>query len=322
LTNLSNSVIICMYFFKIIRMLVLWKLDFIKVNEGKNSWKRYLSSFIVIILFIIVGALPFIIISEWIVNTDGNPNTYYDFEKEDYVGMNPSLYFVLMNSQFILWLLGLFVGIRFIHKRRFTSLITPTRKIDWKRIGFGFMTFFVILGLASIIDSILNPGDYYLNDVTVSDFLILFVLVLVLTPLQTTCEELFFRGYLLQFFGKWITIPFLLSLLAGSIFGALHFANPEMGYSPLLVGADYLITGFIWCYITVKTNSAELSIGAHAANNMLLGWFLTMDDSALGDIPSLFVVTNIDPAISLMWTIVSLGIFLFISLKKYKFTRS
>ncbi|WHZ05676.1 type II CAAX endopeptidase family protein [Neobacillus sp. YX16] len=296
-------------------------MNFIKVKEGKNSWKRYLSSFIVILLFIFVGALPNLIISEWIVNTDGNPNTYFDFEKEDYVGINPLVYFALMNSQFIFWLLGLFVTIRFIHKRKFTSLITPNRKIDWKRIGYGFITYFVILGLTSIIDSLLNPGDYLLNDVRVSDFLLLFVLVLVFTPLQTTCEELFFRGYLLQLLGKWIRIPFLLSLIVGSIFGALHFTNPEMGYSPILVGANYLVTGFIWCYITAKTNSAELSIGAHAANNMLLGWFITMDDSAFGDIPSLFVGRNIDPAISLMWTIVSLGIFLFISLRKYKFTR-
>ncbi|MEH6996394.1 type II CAAX endopeptidase family protein, partial [Neobacillus drentensis] len=291
-------------------------MDFIKVKEGKNSWKRYLSSFIVILLFIFVGALPYLIISEWIVNTDGNPNTYFDFEKEDYVGINPLVYFALMNSQFLFWLLGLFVTIRFIHKRKFTSLITPNRKIDWTRIGFGFITYFVILGLTSIIDSLLNPGDYLLNDVRVSDFLLLFVLVLVFTPLQTTCEELFFRGYLLQLFGKWIHIPFLLSLIVGSIFGALHFTNPEMGYSPILVGANYLVTGFIWCYITAKTNSAELSIGAHAANNMLLGWFITMDDSAFGDIPSLFVGRNIDPALSLMWTIVSLGIFLFITLRK------
>ena len=296
-------------------------MDFIRVIKGKNSWKRYLASLIVIILFIIVGSLPYTIICEWIVHTDGNPNTYFDFNKEDYVGINPLLSFTLLNSPFLFWLLGLFVAIRFIHKRKFKSLITPNRNIDWKRIGFGFITFFVILGLTSIFDFLLNPGDYSFNHVRASDFLILFMLVLVLTPIQTTCEELFFRGYLMQLFGKWVRIPFLLSLIVGSIFGALHFSNPEMGYSPLLVGADYLVTGFIWCYITAKTNSTELSIGAHAANNMLLGWFLTMDDSAFGNIPSLFVVKNINPAISLMWTIVSLGIFLFISLRKYKFTR-
>ncbi|WP_462413185.1 lysostaphin resistance A-like protein [Neobacillus sp. Marseille-QA0830] len=296
-------------------------MDFITVKKGKNSWKRYVSSLIVIVLFIFAGGLPYVMISDWIVDTDGNPHTYFDFEKEDFVGINPLLYFALMNSQFLFWLLGLFVAIRFIHKRTFTSLITPYRKVDWKRIGFGFIIFFVIQGLTSIIDAMLNPGDYSFNDIRVPDFLILFVLVLVLTPIQTTCEELFFRGYLLQLIGKWIRLPFLLSLIAGAIFGALHFVNPEMGYSPILVGADYVITGSIWCYITVKTNSSELSIGAHAANNMMLGWFFTMKDSAFGNIPSLFVIHNINPATSLMWTLVTLGLFLFFSLKKYKFTR-
>ncbi|AZU62662.1 hypothetical protein CHR53_16090 [Neobacillus mesonae] len=301
--------------------MVLFEMEFIKVQKGKNGWKRYVASFIVIISFIFLAGIPYGIVGDWIVRTDGNPDTYYDFKKADYVGLNPLLYFALMNTTFICWLLGIFVAVRFIHKRKFKTLITPNRTIDWKRIGFGFITFFLILSLTSIIDAMLNPGDYSLNKVNLSEYLTLFVLVLILTPIQTTCEEVFFRGYLMQLIGKWIRIPIVLSLIAGVIFGSLHFFNPEMGYSPLLVGADYVLTGFIWCYISVKTNSTELSIGAHAANNMLLSWFITMDDSAFGDIPSLFVVKNIDPAISLVWTVISLGIFLFISLKKYNFTR-
>lgn len=293
-------------------------MDFIHVKEGKNSWKRYLSSFIVIILFIFVAGIPYAIIGEVLVGTDGDPNTYYDAEKMEYIGLDPLLNFALMNSTFIIWIFGIFVAVRFIHKRKFKTLITPNRNIDWKKVGYGFITFFVILSATTIIDAILNPGDYSINDISLSDFLLLFVLVLVLTPIQTTCEEVFFRGYLMQLIGKWIRNPFVLSLIAGGIFGSLHFVNPEMGYSPILVGMDYLLAGFIWCYVSMKTNSTELAIGAHAANNMLLGWFLTMDDSSFGHIPSLFVVHNIDPAISLMWSAIAMGIFLFLSLKKYK----
>jgi uncharacterized protein len=293
-------------------------MNFIQVQEGKNSWKRYLSSFIVMIIFIILSGIPYGIIGELIVGTDGDPNTYFDMKKQEYIGINPLLNFALLNSTFIIWIIGIFVAMRFIHKRKFKTLITPNRKIDWKKIGFGFASFFVILTCTTVIDAVLNPGDYALNDINFSDFLILFVLVLISTPIQTTCEEVFFRGYLMQLIGKWFRNPFILSLIAGAIFGSLHFANPEMGYSPILMGIDYVLTGVIWCYISVKTNSTELAIGAHAANNMLLGWFLTMDQSAYGDIPSLFVVTNINPAVSLTWTTISLGIFLFISFKKYK----
>ncbi|MCM3729140.1 hypothetical protein M3226_26365 [Neobacillus cucumis] len=101
--------------------------------------------------------------------------------------------------------------------------------------------------------------------------------------------------------------------MARAISPILKWGIPPIGWSGLFVNWIHLV------YITLKTNSAELSIGAHAADNMLLGWFLPMDDSALGKIPSFFVVTNINPAISLMWTIVSLGIFFFISLRKYNF---
>ena len=292
-------------------------MNFINVQEGKNSWKRYVFSFIVILFFIFIAGIPYAIIGEWIVQTDANPNSYYDFEKEDFVGLNPLVYFALLNSTFLLWILGTFIAIRFIHKRKFKTLITPNQHIDWKKISFGFVVFFLILGMTTLIDALLNPGDYSFNNIKLADYVILFLMVLILTPIQTTCEEVFFRGYLMQLIGKWIRNPIILSLLAGGIFGSVHFANPEMNYSPVLVGANYLLTGFIWCYISAKTNSTELSIGAHAANNMLVGWFLTMDDSAFGNIPSLFIVKNIDPAISLVWTAITLGIFLFISLKKY-----
>lgn len=139
----------------------------------------------------LIGTLPYVIISEWIVNTDGDPHTYLDLNKGDYVGINPLLYFTLINSQFLFWLLGLYVAVRFIHKRKFTSLITPNRKIDWKRIGFGFLTYFVILSMTTIIDCLLNPGNYSFNDSRVSDFLILFVLCWYSLPFKRPVRNYF-----------------------------------------------------------------------------------------------------------------------------------
>lgn len=208
-------------------------MNFINVQEGKNSWKRYVSSFIVMVLFIVIAGIPYAIIGEQIVQSDGNPNTYYDAELADFVGLNPLVYFSSLNSVFIVWILGIFIAVRFVHKRKFITLITPKQNIDWKKIGFGFITFFLILSITLLIDALLNPGDYSLNDIHFSDFIMLFVLVLILTPIQTTCEEVFFRGYLMQLMGKWVRNPIILSLLAGAIFGSLHFENPEMNYSPI-----------------------------------------------------------------------------------------
>ncbi|MGG3563338.1 CPBP family intramembrane glutamic endopeptidase [Neobacillus rhizosphaerae] len=291
--------------------------NFIKMNQGKNNWKRFLLSFVIIILFIFVGSIMYIFALSVFAETDGNPNSYFDRVELVGVHVNPLYDFVLTHINYVFWMLGLVITMRLVHKRAFKSLITPNKKINWRRIFWGFSLFFCLVSGTTLLDFILNPGDYAFNNIKFRDFLQLFFFVLILTPLQTTAEEVFFRGYLMQWFGRKITYSLLLSIIVGSIFGMLHFSNPEMNYSAFFVGSDYVLSGIVWCYVTAKTNSAEITIGAHAANNMFLGWFLTMDDAVFGKIPSLFVVTNINPQISLLWTIITLAVFSFLAIKKY-----
>lgn len=248
---------------------------------------------------------------------DGNPNSYFD--KKEMVGVNidPLLDFVFTHFPYILGLVGLALSIRLIHKRKFLTLLTPNENLNWKRIFWGFGLYFGLITGTILLTFFLNPGNFSVNDINLQDFLMLFILVLFLTPIQTTAEEVFFRGYLMQMFGRKIHHPLFLSTVVGLLFASLHFSNPEMSYSAFFVGSDYVLSGVLWCYITARTNSAELTIGAHAANNMFLGWFLTMDNSVFSEIPSLFVVKNLDPKISLLCTIISLSIFTYFAIKKY-----
>ncbi|WP_413298866.1 CPBP family intramembrane glutamic endopeptidase [Bacillus sp. 1P10SD] len=291
--------------------------NFIKMNQGKNNWKRYLLSFVIIIFFIFLGSIMYMFALSVFAEADGDPNSYFD--RIEFVGVhvNPLYDFVLTHINYVFWVLGFVITIRLIHKRSFKTLITPNQKINWRRIFWGFSIFFCLVSGTTLIDFILNPGDYSFNNIKFEDFLQLFFFVLILTPLQTTAEEVFFRSYLMQWFGRKINHSLLLSIIVGSIFGMLHFSNPEMNYSAFFVGSDYVLSGIVWCYITAKTNSAEITIGAHAANNMFLGWFLTMDDAVFGKIPSLFVVSDINPQISLLWTIITLFVFTTFAIKKY-----
>ena len=47
-------------------------------------------------------------------------------------------------------------------------------------------------------------------------------------PIQTTVEEIVFRGYLMQGFGHWLNSRFMALFLTSVIFGSLHIANPEI----------------------------------------------------------------------------------------------
>jgi uncharacterized protein len=113
----------------------------------------------------------------------------------------------------------------------------------------------------------------------------------------------------LQWIGKLVKQPVLLSIIVGFIFGALHFGNPEMSNSAFWAGLDYVFTGFMLSYIAIRTNSAEFTIGAHAANNMFFCIFLTYGNSVYGNLPSLFVLTNVDGMLSTIYSIIIYTLF-------------
>ncbi|WP_445491387.1 lysostaphin resistance A-like protein [Niallia sp. 03133] len=288
------------------------------VTEGKNNWKRYLSSVLIAIAFMVFGSLLYGLSEGLIVAFDRNDRTYIDFDTGMPVGVDPTLNLLLTHIVNIFWIIGIWIGVRFIHKRRFATLITTNNKIDWGRIIWGFAVFGGLLLITTLIDVPFNLSDYSWNHVRLKEYFFLFFVTLLLVPIQTTSEELFFRGILLQWIGSRLKQPILLSIIIGLIFGAMHFANPEMDKSFVLVGLDYIATGFAFTYISIKTGSLEISIGAHAANNMFLFWFLATDDSVAGNIPSLFTVVNDSPGISLIWSIITLIIFNWLSRKKVK----
>jgi membrane protease YdiL (CAAX protease family) len=59
-------------------------------------------------------------------------------------------------------------------------------------------------------------------------FVGLALISLFLIPLQTTCEEVLFRGYLLQLFGANFKKGWIPLVMTGLVFGLLHGSNPEV----------------------------------------------------------------------------------------------
>jgi uncharacterized protein len=289
------------------------KPSFIHPELGKNSHFRYFSSFLLNLFFVVIGGVVYVfsIFITGIVNTQ-----IVDFK--ELTIKDPLVDLFLSHILYIFWIIGIWISARTIHKRSLILFVTPYQKINWKRVFFGFIVFFALLAIGQIIDFVLNSEDYKWNDFDLSRFIWLLVAAIFLVPIQTTTEELFFRGFLLQWMGKLVKQPILLAIIVGFIFGALHFSNPEMSNSAFWAGLDYVFTGFILSYIAIRTNSAEFSIGAHAANNMFLCIFLTYENSSYQNIPSLFVLTNVDGMLSTIYSIITSTLFFIISIHYHK----
>ncbi len=240
------------------------------VNRGEKGWKSYCLTILIIIAFWILGSGT-VMIGVYGTSPEGTP----------FDGTNPYLDFIALNLLFVTVLLGLWVGLRRAHKRSLRTLITPYAHIRWKRVFQGFGLQMGMAVVVTIIDAIIFPGTYtYTLDP--ERFYKFAILVILLTPFQTTTEELIARSYFLQILGHFTRHPIALVILNALPFALLHFMNPEIaahGIVPMM--AFYFVVGAFLALVTLKDNGAELALGIHAANNMFAAIFVNYKDSAL-----------------------------------------
>jgi membrane protease YdiL (CAAX protease family) len=220
-------------------------------------------------------------------------------------------------SSFIPFLVMVLLAVRFIHDRPVKTLISAEAHIRWRRILAGAGVWLLIAALLSLVEALLYAGRYVLTFQPVR-LLLFAVLALILIPIQTSAEELFFRGYLLQWIGLRLKNKWLLSLLNGILFFLPHTANPEMASGSILIGLGYFVMGFFLALITIQDNGMELALGMHAANNLFAGLFANYEVTALPS-PSLFTVQFLDPVYSLVSLIVGTVLFYLIF---FRITRS
>lgn len=128
-------------------------------------------------------------------------------------------------------------------------------------------------------------------------------IVLILTPLQAATEELLFSGYIIQSFGLVIRNKIILSLISGIIFTLPHLFNPEISHGLFLMVLNYFAIGFLFAVITLKSNTLEMAIGAHAANNLFAALLVNYEDSVLTT-NSVFCLMEINPLYSLIEIII------------------
>lgn len=242
--------------------------------KGKNNWWRYL----LMLLFVffgwqIIGIIPLAIVA---ITHSENMIEFERAAADNFMnlGINSNLYLLSMILMFAIGLLFIFLGIRSIHKRSITSLLTSRKKLDWKRVFFAFGIWFFFSIAVLSFDYFSAPENFVWNFKLVP-FLILVAISLLFLPLQTSFEEVLFRGYLMQSLGilvrnRWF--PFLFTSIA---FGLLHSFNPEVEKLGYMVMVYYIGTGFLFGITTLMDEGLELSLGLHAANNIVAAVFVT-----------------------------------------------
>ena len=291
--------------------------DFIDATgQGRNGFWRYLGGLLTVLVFwLVFGAVPLLLGAIW-AQVDRDPATALDPSTGTLTGIDPILgAYLLPNLSFPIFLLGIVVAVRLFHGRGVRTLVTPRPSIRWRRVWAGFGLWLLLAAVAAGVEIALYPAGFSWRNVSLGRYLGFVVLALILTPIQTSTEELFFRGYLLQATGRIVRVRWVLALINGVLFAAPHYLNPEVARDPVLLMLYYGGLGTFFAWLTLRDGTAELALGAHAANNLFVVLLINYEGSAL-QTPALVHSTRLDPAYNLITFAASTVAFAFVALRK------
>lgn len=275
-------------------------------GQGQNEWWRYaLNVAWVLFATLFLGAIPLGVLLV-VLMLDNDPATTFNATTGALSGVLPALGLALNLLPFVAGLAALLGGVALLHRRSPRTLVTPGRPIAWGRVAQGAGVWVALVVGMSVVEALLFPGRYAFTP-NLGQLLPFAVVALLLLPLQTSAEELFFRSYLLQGAGRLTRNPVALSALSGLAFALPHAANPEVAVSFWPVMGFYFLLGAVLAALTLRTESAELALGVHAGNNLFTALFANFEGSALPT-PALFTAATFDPWYNLIGVAVALAV--------------
>ncbi|MBN1246195.1 MAG: CPBP family intramembrane metalloprotease [Anaerolineae bacterium] len=291
-------------------------------EQGKNgAWRYLVGTSIILVAWLVVGSAPLLLAMLW-AQTDNNPATGLDPVTGLLKGVDPLWGgYLLPNLSFPIFLLGIWVAVHLCHGRGLRSLVTPAARVNWQRLGLGFGLWFVLAGISTGWEVLLYPAAFSWAGIALSRYAGFLLLALIFTPLQTSTEELFFRGYLLQGIGRWLRADqrqagrWAVVVLNGVLFGLPHMYNPEVSRAPLLLMAYYVSMGLFFAWMTLRDGTAELALGAHAANNLFVALLFNYEGSAL-QTPALVTSARLGPVYNLVTFGVSAAVFAWLTVRR------
>jgi len=265
--------------------------------DHQNQWWKYLC--VIVVGFFggqIIGAFPAMVVIGYKTAASGGAIVHNLENIADLTvyGISKNAALLLLMLPFVVSLIVTVCLIKVLHKRTFKETINGTNKLRFGRMGAGFGVWGALMALYFIGDYLINSDNFVLQ-FDVANFIPLFLISILLIPLQTTYEEFLFRGYLAQGVAARTRSRLLAILLPGLLFGLLHSFNPEIKeYGFMLAMSQYVFFGLLFGLIAVLDDGIELPIGMHAANNIFASLLITHKSSAL-QTDAVFEQLNINP---------------------------
>lgn len=194
-----------------------------------------------------------------------------------------------------IWL-GVWIAIRAFHREKLRRLFGNSARLSRS----GFLNGFVAVLITSIVTElcylVIIP-DVGRGPIGIGTWLLFLLPILFFAFVQTSSEELLFRGYLQRGLAYRFRSPWIWAVLPTIVFTALHW-NPAAVLG-MNIGVAISIGAFaaLLALLVYATGNLGAAMGAHFGNN-IVGFLLISHDDTLGGL-ALFRAPPLD---GLAWT--------------------
>ena len=285
-----------------------------QTNTENKRFVDYFKGSLIFVFFHIIGQIP---LSLYIISQSDIVEGFHN-QQDLFTNLPSNLTLFLVLLPFAVVLPFVYLVVTRLHNQSILSLITARNRVDYKKIFFSFMLWGSVSTLMVFFDYWISPEDFTWNFKPLT-FLTLFLISIVMIPLQTTLEEIIFRGYLLQGFGLLFKNRWMPLLTSSTLFGLLHIWNPEIDKLGIHLIWYYIGTGLFLGLITLMDEGLELALGFHAANNLVTALLVSASWTAFQT--ESLLIDNSEPSLGvelIMTLLVIYPLIVFIFAKKYK----
>ncbi len=260
---------------------------FIVAQQGNNNITAFLSTSLMTLGSYFLGQLPI----SYLLAKAGLQHIEYTDKVAALVSY--PVFFSLIMLQFVLAFITLLFCVWVLHGRHPRTLFTGFPKFVKRNFLVGIFITSAMFLIFNVINYQLDPSDFIwqFNPEAFYPFL---VVALLFFPIQIAFEEIFVRGYLMQFATVKTRNILFGWILTSVIFGGMHMLNQEVkNYGVLQMLLIYSLMGMALGYTVIKTEGLEFALGYHLINNLHAALVKTYPGSSL-QTPAIYMAKPMD----------------------------
>jgi len=242
---------------------------FLSQRLGRWKWPWLILAILSVIPVAILASKLFDYLLEVFSKFTGTP-WYRLFMETDQATDPPLVLLELLCVGFLCWPIAIVSSL--IQGRAVKTLVAPIKSFRWGLVG---KTILLVMLIQLLFFLIPIPGLNEFEPIfkfngfrTEHGYWLLPMIVCIL--LQTTGEDVFFKGFLLRQFGAVVPVFWFAPVLVTACFVSIHFGNPDFMKNIGAILVYFVMTELFIIFFLMRSGGMEIPLVLHFLNNFIL----------------------------------------------------